>query len=491
LGIEIDRSEFDGRDHARFAERLETQLAALKDCLATPGFAEGPRTIGSELELYIVDGDGRARHENLALRDAADDPQLTLELNRYNLEYNLSPRVLADGGLRATEDEIVRKLGALDGLAKDRGAAIVPIGILPTLTSQDFGRDCITDRQRYHALVSQLLKWRGSDFRIDINGAEPLQLAMSDITLEGANTSFQVHLREDPARYVDTFNALQLVTPLALAISANSPGLFGHQLWEETRIPLFKQSIDTRHPDRYRWSQPARVSFGHGWARRSAWELFAQTVRLYPPLLPACADGDQALQGSPPKLAELRLHQSTVWQWNRPIYDDAGGGHLRVEMRALPAGPSAVDMVAGAALLVGLAEGLRPALDSLLPGLPFAMAEYNFYRAAQHGLDARLVWPASDQRGLSDRPLPDILAELLPIADAGLATLGVSRGERDRYLNTIDQRLAARTNGARWQRACLQQLLGRGVSKSAALGGMLQRYREQSLANRPLVEWDR
>jgi gamma-glutamyl:cysteine ligase YbdK (ATP-grasp superfamily) len=232
LGIEIDRSEFDGRDHARFAERLETQLAALKDCLATPGFAEGPRTIGSELELYIVDGDGRARHENLALRDAADDPQLTLELNRYNLEYNLSPRVLADGGLRATEDEIVRKLGALDGLAKAREAAIVPIGILPTLTSQDFGRDCITDRQRYHALVSQLLKWRGSDFRIDINGAEPLQLAMSDITLEGANTSFQVHLREDPARYVDTFNALQLVTPLALAISANSPGLFGHQLWE-------------------------------------------------------------------------------------------------------------------------------------------------------------------------------------------------------------------------------------------------------------------
>lgn len=491
MGIEIDRTEFDGRDHARFSERLEAQLAALKDCLATPGFAEGPRTIGSELELYIVDADGRARHENLALQRAADDPQLTLELNRYNLEYNLSPRDLAACGLRATEDEIVSKLGTLDTLAKAREAAIVPIGILPTLTSEDFGRDCITDRQRYHALVTQLLKWRGSDFRIDINGAEPLQLAMSDITLEGANTSFQFHLREDPARYVDTFNALQLVTPLALAISANSPGLFGHQLWEETRIPLFKQAIDTRHPDRYRWSQPARVSFGHGWARRSVWELFAQTVRLYPPLLPACADGDEALQGSPPGLAELRLHQSTVWQWNRPVYDDAAGGHLRVEMRALPAGPTAVDMVAGGALLVGLAEGLRPSLESLLPALPFAMAEYNFYRAAQHGLDARLVWPTPGQRGLSDRPLPDILADLLPLADAGLSALGVSRGERDRYLNIIDQRLAARTNGARWQRACLQDLLGRGVSKRAALGGMLERYREQSMANRPLVEWDR
>lgn len=491
MGIEINSTEFTAQDRRRFSERIEQQLDTLESMLCTPGFGVGERTVGSELELYIVDGDGRALHENQALLDAAHDEQLTLELNRYNLEYNLSPHALAAGGLRATEDEIVEKLRGLSAIADERGAHIVPIGILPTLRSDDFGRHCITDRRRYHALVEQLLQWRGADFCIDINGAEPLQLAMSDITLEGANTSFQVHLRVDPEQFADTFNALQLVTPLALAISANSPGLFGHQLWDETRIPLFKQAIDTRHPDRYGWTQPARVSFGHGWVRRGPFELFSETVRLYPPLLPVCSQDDDALTGSPPVLAELRLHQSTVWPWNRPVYDDTAGGHLRIEARALPAGPTAIDMVAGAALLLGLAEGLRERMPALMPALPFHLAEYNFYRAAQNGLDAQLVWPGSKQRGLRERPLAEILRELLPCANEGLTALGVGRGERDRYLGVIDARLAKRLNGARWQRACTESLLVRGVNKERALAGMLERYRELSAANVPLLEWDR
>lgn len=489
MGIEISKTQFSDEDFRRFSDRLELQLDALGDCLERPGFGVGSPSLGSELELYIVDNEGRALHCNEALREAAADPQLTLELNRYNLEYNLSPYGLADGGLRATEEEIVSKLAGLAVVAAERGAHIVPIGILPTLTGDDFGEHCITERQRYYALVQQLLKWRGNAFRIDINGSEPLQLAMTDITLEGANTSFQVHLRVDPDVYVDTFNALQMTTPLALAMSANSPGLFGHQLWEETRIPLFKQAIDTRHPDRYHWSAPARVSFGHGWIRRSPLELFRETVCLYPPLLPVCDQASDAVRGVPPDLAELRLHQSTVWPWNRPVYDDADGGHLRMEARANPAGPTAHDMVAGAALTIGLAVGLRDEMQALLPALPFHLAEYNFYRAAQFGLDARLVWPDPRQRGLQERPLPDILRELLPVADSGLASLGVSREERDRYLASIDTRLSRKLNGARWQRACLEKLSSRGVDKRLALAGVLERYRELSAANLPLAQW--
>ena len=490
MGIEIDRTEFCEADYARFSARLESQLASLGALLATPGFGVGDRTIGSELELYIVDREGRARHANEELRAAADDPQLTLELNRYNLEYNLRPYALAGGGLSATEQEIVDKLARLGAMAAERDAHVVPIGILPTLASGDFGGDAVTDRQRYHALVAQLLKWRGSEFRIDIDGAEPLQLGMSDVTLEGANTSFQLHLRVDPEQYVDTFNALQLVTPLVVAISANSPGLFGHQLWDETRVPLFKQAIDTRHHDRYRWNHPARVTFGFGWARSSPLEIFAQTVRLYPPLLPVCSEDTDAPGAAAPALAELRLHQSTVWPWNRPIYDDAAGGHLRIEARALPAGPTAVDMVAAAALLFGLAEGLRERLPALLPALPFALADYNFYRAAQRSLDARIVWPHPRQHGLRESVLAEVLRELLPTADAGLAALGVARAERDRYLGVIDTRLARGMNGARWQRACLQDLLARNVPKPRALAGVLARYRELSAANVPLAEWD-
>lgn len=490
MGIEIDRAVFDQDDRRRFVQRLEEQLEQLREMLRRPGFGRRSDTVGAELELYIIDRDGRPAYINEALHKAADDPLLTVELNRYNLEYNLAPEHLAKEGLRATERSIVARMERLATLAGERDCRIVPIGILPTLRRTDFGNHCVTDRQRYRALVAQLIHWRGSDFQIDIDGADPLQIAMADITLEGANTSFQVHQRVAPEDYAATFNAVQLITPLALAIGANSPGLFGHQLWDETRVPLFKQSIDTRHMDRYRWSEPARVCFGHGWVRHGAQELFDQTVRLYPPLLPACgAPQPMPPLGLAPELAELRLHQSTVWLWNRPIYDDADGGHLRIEMRSMPAGPTAVDMVAGAALMIGLARGLRDQMDALVAALPFSLAEYNFYRAAQHGLSARLVWPGLRQHGLREGAVSDIIAQSLPIADAGLDALGVSREERDRYLGVIDARLAARRNGADWQRDFAGRRGDAGQSRNAALQQMLERYVELSRSNTPVAEW--
>ncbi|MEM1190252.1 MAG: glutamate--cysteine ligase [Pseudomonadota bacterium] len=488
MGIEIHSSSFSDEDRQRFAQRLEVQLTTLRTMLATPGFGRGAPSLGAELELYLVDRHGTPAYLNQEVHRLAGDPQLTLELNRYNLEYNLSPCALHDGALAALEREILDKLRGLDSLVSDFDARVVPIGILPTLREKDFGAHCITDRQRYRALVAQLLQWRGSDFHININGAQPLQLGMTDITLEGANTSFQIHLRVDPDDYVNTFNAIQLATPLALAISANSPGLFGHELWDETRVPLFKQSIDTRHTDRYRWSEPPRVCFGHGWLRRDPCEPFEQTVRLYRPLLPVCASVDIA-SGTTPALDELRLHQSTVWLWNRPVYDDADGGHLRIEMRSFPAGPSAVDMVAGAALMLGLARALRDDMDRLTAALPFDLAEYNFYRAAQHGLEARVVWPKLRQQGLSDTPLKQVLAEHLPRADDGLRSLGVSQAERDRYLGVIETRLAARRSGARWQRQYLHRHRHEGESGVSALGMMLETYMEHSSENVPVAEW--
>jgi gamma-glutamyl:cysteine ligase YbdK (ATP-grasp superfamily) len=490
MGIEIDKTQFDETDRQQFTQRIDAQLEQLAELLAQPGFGCGSPTVGAELELYVVDESGRPAHRNQALWNIANDPQLTVELLQYNLEYNLSPQVLGDGGLWATEREIVAKLGTLSGIAAAESVGIVPIGILPTLRPEDFGAHCVTDRQRYHALVAQLIALRGADFPIDINGAEPLKMAVADITLEGANTSFQVHYRVNPEDYAATFNAIQLTTPLALAISANSPGLFGHQLWDETRVPLFKQSIDTRVVDRYSWSEPPRVCFGHGWVRSSALELFEETVRLYPPLLPVVSPKvpRQAVGGAP-ELAELRLHQSTVWLWNRPVYDDVGGGHLRVEMRALPAGPTAVDMVAGAALMLGLAEGLKDRVDALLPALPFTLAEYNFYRSAQHGLSAKLIWPDRHQHRLREVPVTEVIAQMLPLANDGLRALKVPLAERDRYLGIIDARLSAGRNGAGWQRESTQFFMQRGASKHAALASMLTRYRELSAENLPVAQW--
>ena len=487
MGIEINRTSFSPDDFAAFRAALERNLEELEDALARPGFGRGEASLGAELEMYIVDGDGRPLHLNQEIQAVMGDPQLTLELNRYNLEYNLSPYRIADSPFARTEQEILQCLSRLREVAAQQGGRILPIGILPTLQQSDFGPHCITDRRRYHALVRQLLERRGDSFRIDINGADPLQLDMTDITLEGANTSFQVHYRLDPARYADTYNAVQLSTPLVLAMAANSPTLFGHRLWHETRIPLFKQSIDTRQIDRYGWNEPARVNFGQGWIRHDALEMFREVVRIYPPLLPLCAQETPA-GNSAPALAELRLHQSTVWLWNRPVYDDVDGGQLRIEMRALPAGPTAMDMVANAAFHIGLAEGLRDDINRLLPGLPFRLAEYNFYRAAQFGLDAKILWPEKDQSGFAEQPLTQLVERLLPVAHKGLLGIGVHADEAARYLQVIEARLARRQTGAAWQ---LQRLgaLAQGKNREQAPAAMLEEFLQLSEQNIPVAEW--
>ena len=491
MGIEINQTEFSPEDYLRFSACLEENLAALCELLARPGFGKGAGSIGAELEMYIVDANGYPLHVNTEILERANDPTLTLELNRYNLEYNLPPFPLSARPFSATEQTISDSLQRLGKTAAEFGGRIVPIGILPTLRVQDFGSQCVTDRRRYHALVRQLIERRGDTFNIDINGDEPLEMAMGDITLEGANTSFQVHYRVDPDDYADTFNAIQLMTPLALALGANSPTLFGQSLWDETRIPLFKQSIDTRHMDPYGWNEPARVSFGQGWARRGAEELFREVVRIYPPLLPICNNSSAAEEmagGRIPSLAELRLHQSTVWLWNRPIYDDAAGGHLRIEMRALPAGPTPVDMVANAAFLIGAAEGIRPQLPQLLPGIPFRIAEYNFYRAAQFGLDARLVWPEADQNGYREQDIMHVIETVLPLARQGLAGIGLAPPEIDRYLGVIEERLERRQSGAVWQRRKLAQLKQR-LDHNAALHELLECFIGHSAENLPVAQW--
>ncbi|MGV6806749.1 MAG: glutamate--cysteine ligase [bacterium] len=492
MGIEVDRTAFEPNDYQEFQRRLEDNLLVLRELLAYPDFGDGPASMGAELEMYIVDGEGKPRHLNTEIAAAADDPQLTLELNRYNLEYNLTPYLISENAFAATEAEIVGQQAVLSRLAESLGGRVVAIGILPTLSEADFTEDCITPRKRYFALREQLLKRRGSRFRIDINGDNPLKMEMEDITLEGANTSFQIHYRVNPADYIDTYNAFQLMTPLAVALGANSPGLFGHSLWAETRIPLFKQSIDTRIVDRYGWNQPARVSFGRGWARREPIELFTEVVRSFETLLPLSSSNDcrdQMRRGITPTLDELRLHLGSVWPWNRPVYDDADGGMLRIESRALPAGPTASDMVANAAFLIGLVEGIRPQINELLSAISFGMADYNFYRAAQYGLQARLVWPELNQYGNRDQRIVEIIETMLPVASRGLAAVGVSDDEIKRYLTLIERRLANGQTGAVWQSLMIAKLRDR-YPEHQVMQNMLADYMAQSAENLPVSEWE-
>lgn len=490
MGLEIDKTDFTDEDFARFGTRLRDNLKALEMILARPGFGEGELSFGAELELYIVDKNCRPLHINQEIIAKLDDPQLTLELNRYNLEYNFSPVMIKDGCFAATQREALAAIHKINGAAAEWGGNVVPVGILPTLEQSDTGYHAMTKLARFEALTKELTDIRGGPFTIAIEGEEKLQLAMDDVTLEGANTSFQVHLRVPAAEFGDFYNALQLVTPLAVGMAANSPTLFGHRLWQETRIPLFKQSIDCRPKDSLH-PIPARVNFGNNWIRESAFELFAESALLYRPILPDYSDEDPiaiAKNGGTPSLHEMRLHQGSIWLWNRPVYDPTGDGHLRIELRAFPAGPSIVDMLANAALAIGLAKLLQPSIRQLLPAIPFTYAIANFYRSAQSGLDAALFWPSLQQSQPEYRKVSEILQELLPRVPENLAAMGFVEDDYSGLMGVLEERLATGQNGSQWQLKKLAELR-KDMHKREALAEMFTQYQHNSAANIPVAQW--
>ena len=488
MGKDVERDTFDELEYARFAQRLEQCLSALEELLDRPGFGVGPATIGAELELFLVDHAGRPLPRNQAVRAASADPRVTVELDRFNLELNASPVRLAGRPFTALSRELRMLLDRVADAAGALGGRIVLIGILPTLRRSDLGPGALTDLRRYSALNNRLRQVRHGPFRIRIEGDDSLELVSDDVSVEGANTSFQLHLRVNPAEFTRAYNAAQLAIAPVLAVAGNSPTFLGHRLWEETRIALCKQSIDdrdTRGPRR----RLARMAFGTGWLRDGPTQLFAESVRLHQPLLPVLGvsdpqDGDRT---QAPPLDELRLHQGTVWRWNRAIYDPAGGGHLRIEMRALPAGPTVIDMMANAAFLIGLSLWLAEQDPRWTYQLPFERAEHNFYRAAQHGLAAPLTWPYS-KGGPRTVPATELVTELLPSARAGLLHADVAPPETDRLLDVIASRVATGQTGAAWQRTALAAA-ERRLDRPSALATMLHSYLNLAATGQPVHTW--
>jgi hypothetical protein len=231
------------------------------------------------------------------------------------------------------------------------------------------------------------------------------------------------------------------------------------------------------------------VWFGERWIT-SVFDLFEENVRYFPALLPICDDDDPAEvmeRGDTPGLSELRLHNGTVYRWNRPIYAVVRGRpHLRVENRVLPAGPTVVDTIANAAFYYGLIRMLAEAERPLWTQMSFSAAEENFHAGARHGIDASVFWP-----GLGYVPVTElVLRRLLPLAREGLDRWGVSTGERDRLLSIIEQRCLTHRNGATWQVQTLHALEADGMDRQDALHEMLRRYLPQMHANVPVHEWE-
>jgi gamma-glutamyl:cysteine ligase YbdK (ATP-grasp superfamily) len=426
---------------------------------------------------------------NADVLDAIADPAWATELGQFNLEINVPPRQLDGDAMADQEQEVRASLNAADTKARGTGSRLVMIGILPTLAEQDMTEGTLSANERYKVLNEQIFAARGENMRIEIDGVEQLITDADSITPEAACTSVQLHLQVSPETFAHYWNAAQAIAGVQVALAANSPFLFGRQLWHETRITLFEQATDTRPDELKEQGVRPRVWFGERWIT-SVFDLFEENLRYFPALLPICEDEDPLAEldrGASPQLAEMSLHNGTIYRWNRPVYAVVGGKpHLRVENRVLPAGPSVADVTANAAFYYGLVRALAEAQRPIWTQLSFATAAENLHEAARHGLDAHLYWP-----GFGDVPVTElVIRRLLPLAREGLSHWGVNPADADRLMGIIEQRCLTGRTGASWQIATVAALTERsGADRPEALRQMTQRYIEHMHTNEPVHTW--
>jgi hypothetical protein len=491
VGQSLDRVEFTEEDVARFSARLEESLEALERLLARPGFGVGPRTLGAELEVHLVDSRCQALGVSDEVLARNRHSQLTVEMGRFNVEINAGVVPLAGSPFRAFGADLTRSLAEVRRAAGEVGGRVAVVGMLPTLRLEELNLGIMTPALRYHAIQHRLRGRRDRPFRLHIEGEETLSQEMESIVAAGACTSLQYHLRVDPADFARAHNAAQLATGPVLALCGNSPLFLGRRLWHETRVTLYRQAMDGRTREEEAMELPPRTSFGHGWVHQGAHELFAQGVALYPPLLPVLgheSPREVVARGEVPALDELRMQQGTIYAWNRAIYDPADGGHLRVELRALPAGPTVPDMLANGAFLLGLTLSLMDEVEALVPVMPFRCARTNFYRAARDGLDASLYWPNTRSRPLVTLPARELLPRLLARARQGLVSAGVAPGDVEPLFTLLEGRLRTGQTGARWQLDALARLEA-DRPRHEALPAMLERYLVHSEGEAPVHTW--
>jgi hypothetical protein len=449
---------------------------------------ENPMT-GLEIELNLVDERAEPAMRNADVLAAIADPDFQTELGQFNIEVNIAPRQLTGGGIAAFEKQVRESLNAADGKAQAVGTRMVMIGILPTLRREHLTAENLSGNPRYALLNEQVFAARGEDLSITIDGVERLHTTADTLAPEAACTSTQFHLQVSPAGFPAMWNAAQAIAGVQVALGANSPFLIGKELWRETRIPLFEQATDTRPEEIKAQGVRPRVWFGERWIT-SVFDLFEENVRYFPALLPICDEEDPSevlSRGDVPHLGELRLHNGTIYRWNRPVYDVVNKRpHLRVENRVLPAGPTVVDIIANGAFYFGLVRALADAERPIWSQMSFSAAEENFHRAANEGITSPQFWP-----GLGYVPTTElVLRRLLPLAYKGLDAWGVSADERDSLLQVIEQRCLTGRNGATWQAETVHALEEReNMTRPDALREMLQRYIELMHANQPVHTW--
>jgi hypothetical protein len=489
MGQEVTAKVFSREDRQRYRQKVRTNLDVFARMLAEARFEAERRSVGLEIELNLTDDAGDPAFTNAQVLERVADPDFVTELGQFNVEINIPPRLLEGAALSELEETVRASLNHADERARAEGDHMLIVGILPTITERHLNAEALSANPRYALINEQIFAARGEDLEIDISGIERLTTFADTIAPEAACTSVQLHQLVHPDDFARHWNAAQAVAGVQLAVGANAPFFFGRELWRETRIALFEQATDTRPEELKAQGVRPRVWFGERWIT-SIFDLFEENVRYFPALLPVCDVEDPVdvlARGDTPHLEELRLHNGTIYRWNRPVYDVVGGSpHVRVENRVLPAGPTVADILANAAFYYGLVRTLADEERPIWSQMSFSAAEENFHAGARDGIDARVYWP-----GVGEVPAAElVLRRLLPLAYEGLDRWGIDPADRDRLLGIIERRCVELRNGATWQAQQFHTLRdSRGLESADALREMTLRYRENMHSNVPVHEW--
>lgn len=472
-----------------FTLAVLNDLQALQQMVDTGCFEEDVRRIGAEQEMFLVDSSMHPAPLAMEIIKDAKDGRLTTEIGRFNLEANLTPRDFTGSCLSDMEDELNDILGVVRSAASEYDAGVVLVGILPTIQLSDLTVKNLTPNPRYHEIDRVVTRLHGEDRIIQIKGIDELQITLQHTFTEFCNTSFQVHMQVGAKEFVRYYNWAQALSAPVLASAVNSPLLLNHRLWHETRLALFQCATDTRSLIHKERNQPPRVNFGERWVEESILEVLREDAVRFRILLTQAVE-ENSLEtlaaGGIPSLAAWRLHNGTIWRWNRPCYGIVNGKPgLRIEARFLPAGPSVVDEMANSAFFLGLMTELPEEFGDITKYMSFDEAKSNFFNAARYGLNGQI-------RGLdgkSRRVGRLILEELLPRARKGLARAGIDEADSARLLDIIEARVKQETSGSKWMIDSLAAMDKRAKPnvRMRTLTAAMKKYQEKGS---PVHEWE-
>lgn len=446
----------------------------------------GIARLGAEQEFVLVNDNFKPSDKAVELLHLIKDDHFTKELAKFNLEINLDPEELSNDCFSVIENKLREFLRHSKEKAKEIDTKVLLKGILPTIRNTELLLEYMTPDQRYYALNDMLKRTRGQDFELHMLGVDEITVKSDSVLFEACNTSFQMHLQIDPEDFVDVYNWSQAISGPLLSISTNSPILLGRELWSETRIALFQQSVDTRKSSHALKESKPRVTFGDRWIR-SVTDIFKDDVARYKLIVMSDIEEDSLdtiSKGKTPELRALRIHNGTNYRWNRPCYGVFNNkAHLRIENRYIPAGPTIQDEITNFAFWVGLLKGMPDDYRNIWNKIDFREAKANFIKAARSGKETSFNWEGNQ---ISAKEL--IIDLLIPIAKKGLKKSNVDENDIVKYLEIIEKRTYSQT-GSQWKRRNYRNL-NKVLKQYESLVTLTKTIYENQVKGIPVHEWE-